>query len=109
MASPVTGQAGPTALNEAFTTMPRLKLAAFLAGCAEADFATIAETCDITPSTLSKTATALEDASYVRIRKGHVGRRSRTWLSLTAEGRAAFEQHLAALTALTEQGRAHES
>lgn len=97
----------PGAPNEAFTTLPKLKLAAFLAGCAEADFNTVTDTCDITPSTLSKAATALEQAGYLHIRKGHVGRRPRTWLSLTAQGRAAFDDHLATLTRLTEQGRAH--
>jgi DNA-binding MarR family transcriptional regulator len=100
---------GPVELDEAFTTMPKLKLAAFLAGCAEADFGTVAETCGISAPTLSKAATALEDAGYVRVRKGHVGRRPRTWLSLTGEGRAAFERHLAALTELTAQGRAHQT
>ncbi|MGH3376074.1 MAG: transcriptional regulator [Actinoallomurus sp.] len=96
-------------LNEAFTTMPKLKLAAFLAGCAEADFGTVAETCAISPPTLSKAATALEETGYVRVRKGHVGRRPRTWLSLTGEGRTAFERHLPALTELTAQGRAHQT
>ncbi|SEL37295.1 transcriptional regulator [Streptacidiphilus jiangxiensis] len=94
--------------DEAFGTLPKLKLAAFLAGCGEADFATVAEACQIAAPTLSKTATALEEIGYVRIRKGHVGRRPRTWLSLTPEGRTAFEVHLAALSALTEQGRAHQ-
>ncbi|ACU73135.1 conserved hypothetical protein [Catenulispora acidiphila DSM 44928] len=92
--------------DEAFGTLPKLKLAAFLAGCAEAEFGTVAETCAIAGPTLSKAATALEEAGYVRIRKGHVGRRPRTWLSLTAEGRTAFDRHLAALARLTEAGRA---
>lgn len=92
--------------DEAFGTLPKLKLAAFLAGCAEAEFGTVAETCAIAAPTLSKAATALEEAGYVRIRKGHVGRRPRTWLSLTADGRTAFDRHLAALARLTEAGRA---
>ncbi|HEY2262174.1 MAG TPA: hypothetical protein VGI96_06060 [Streptosporangiaceae bacterium] len=33
-----------------------------------------------------------------------MGRRPRTWLSLTAAGQAAFEGHLAALSALTRRG-----
>lgn len=92
--------------NEAFGTLPKLKLTAFLAGCAEAEFGTVAETCAIAAPTLSKTAAALEEAGYVRIRKGHVGRRPRTWLSLTVPGRAAFDQHMAALSHLTEVARA---
>lgn len=98
----------PCGLNEAFTTMPKLKLAAFLAGCAEAEFSAIVENCGISAPTLSKTATALEETGYLKIRKGHIGRRPRTWLSLTGKGRAAFERHLAALSHLTEQGRAHD-
>ncbi|MFC1410678.1 transcriptional regulator [Streptacidiphilus sp. N1-12] len=93
--------------DEAFGTLPKLKLAAFLAGCGEADFATVCDTCQIAAPTLSKTAVVLEEIGYVRIRKGHVGRRPRTWLALTAKGRRAFECHLAALADLTAQGRAH--
>jgi DNA-binding MarR family transcriptional regulator len=100
---------GHSDLNEAFTTVPKLKLVAFLAGCAEAEFSVVADSCDINASTLSKAATALEEAGYVHIRKGHVGRRPRTWLSLTAKGRTAFDKHLVALTHLTEQGRAHDA
>jgi DNA-binding MarR family transcriptional regulator len=92
--------------DEAFATLPKLKLAAFLAGCGEAEFATVAATCAIGAPTLSKAAVALEEAGYVKVRKGHVGRRPRTWLSLTAKGRKAFEAHLAALAGLTAQGRA---
>lgn len=92
--------------DEAFATLPKLKLAAFLAGCGEAEFATVAETCAIGAPTLSKAAVALEETGYVKVRKGHVGRRPRTWLSLTAKGRKAFETHLAALAGLTAQGRA---
>jgi DNA-binding MarR family transcriptional regulator len=84
--------------------MPKLKAAAFLAGCGEAEFSTVAESCELSPATLSKAATALETAGYVRVRKGYLGRRPRTWLALTPAGRAAFEGHLAALDALTRRG-----
>ncbi|WP_084729614.1 transcriptional regulator [Streptacidiphilus neutrinimicus] len=97
----------PPLPDEAFGTLPKLKLAAFLAGCGEADFATVSDTCQIAAPTLSKAAVALEELGYVRVRKGHVGRRPRTWLCLTAKGRRAFECHLSALTSLTAQGRAH--
>lgn len=92
--------------DEAFGTLPKLKLAAYLAGCTEAEFGTVSEACAIAAPTLSKTASALEEAGYVRIRKGHVGRRPRTWLSLTAPGRTAFDRHMAALAHLTEVARA---
>jgi DNA-binding MarR family transcriptional regulator len=102
--------AGPTGVStgagwdEMFATLPRLKVAAYLSGCGQADFAALAAATQLSPPTLSKTATILESAGYLRIRKGHVGRRPRTWLALTDEGRAAFQAHLDAVHALTAAG-----
>jgi hypothetical protein len=42
----------------------------------------ITEVCELNPATLSKAATTLENAGYMRIRKGHSGRRPRTRLYL---------------------------
>jgi DNA-binding PadR family transcriptional regulator len=44
----------------------------------------------------------LEDAGYLEVRKGAVGRRPRTWFRLTAPGRRALEDHLAWLAQLEE-------
>jgi hypothetical protein len=44
----------------------------------------------------------LEDAGYLEVRKGAVGRRPRTWFRLTAAGRQAVEGHLAWLAQLEE-------
>ncbi|MDB5065373.1 MAG: transcriptional regulator [Chloroflexi bacterium] len=38
------------------------------------------------------------------MRKGYVGKRPRTWLSITPAGRRAFDEHVAALVAIA--GRA---
>jgi DNA-binding PadR family transcriptional regulator len=51
---------------------------------------------------LSKQSVVLENAGYVEVRKGAVGRRPRTWFRLTAEGRQALEDHLAWLAQLEE-------
>jgi DNA-binding PadR family transcriptional regulator len=40
---------------------------------------------------------ALEEAGYVEIRKGFVGKRPRTSVKLSRHGRHAFEGHVAAL------------
>ncbi|MEC3953621.1 transcriptional regulator [Nocardia sp. CDC153] len=92
-------------LNELFASLPRLKLVAFLEGCHEAEFGTITELCELNKSTLSKAMTVLEDAGYLSVRKGYLGRRPKTWLGLTEEGRLAYRDHLAALTALTRSAR----
>ena len=36
----------------------------------------------------------------MRVKKGYVGKRPRTWLSLTPAGRRVFETHIAALAAI---------
>ncbi|QIS02683.1 transcriptional regulator [Nocardia brasiliensis] len=90
-------------LNELFASVPRLKLVAFLDGCAEAEFLVIAEMCDLNKSTLSKAMTTLEGAGYLDVTKGYVGRKPRTWLALNPKGRTAYHAHLAALAALTRK------
>jgi len=51
----------------------------------------------LSDSALSKQLTTLEEAGYIEIRRIFVGKRPRTSARLTATGRAAFEQHVAAL------------
>ncbi|MBL1096417.1 transcriptional regulator [Streptomyces coffeae] len=78
---------------------------AFLAGCAEAEFAAVRDYCQVSDASVSRIATALDEAGYLRIRKGAVGRRPRTWLSLTPAGRTALTRHLAALQAIADAAR----
>jgi len=75
---------------------------AVLAGAHEVEFAAVRDASGLTDSLVSKQATALEAAGYLTIRKGHVGRRSRTWLSLTPAGRVALRRHVAALRRIIE-------
>ncbi|MGM7669513.1 winged helix-turn-helix domain-containing protein [Microbacterium sp. A93] len=88
-------------LNDQFTNPIRLSLMATLAGVDEIDFKGLKEVLDISDSALSKHSTALEAAGHVRIRKGYVGKRPRTWLALSDGGRTAFTAHVAALRELT--------
>ena len=46
---------------------------------------------------------ALEEVGYVTVRKGYVGKRPRTWLSLTETGREAFGAHVDALREIVGQ------
>ena len=75
----------------------RFSIAAALASVDEADFKTLRDTIEITDSALSKQIALLEQAEYVKVRKAFVGKRARTWLSLTGKGRTAFARHLTAL------------
>jgi DNA-binding MarR family transcriptional regulator len=75
----------------------RLRIVSLLAAATEAEFSFVRDSVQISDSVLSKNATALEAAGYVEIRKGHVGKRPRTWLKLTDQGRAAFAEYVQAL------------
>jgi DNA-binding MarR family transcriptional regulator len=75
----------------------RLKLMTMLTAVSEAEFATLRDRLDASDSVLSKHVTALSSVDYVRSRKGvHAGRRT-TWISLTANGRAALRTHVAVM------------
>ena len=60
---------------------------AALASADEAEFARARDTVEVSDSLLSRQVGTLEAAGYVKVRKGYVGKRARTWLSLTATAR----------------------
>ncbi|MEU6235832.1 transcriptional regulator [Kitasatospora sp. NPDC047058] len=84
----------------------RLVVLAFLSGCIEAEFGAVRDHCAVSDSVLSKAATALEEAGYVAVKKGYVGKRPRTWLAATKAGRAALAGHLAELQRLVAAAEA---
>ncbi len=90
-------------LVEVLTHPVRFSLTAALHGTESMDFATVRDHLQVSDSVLSRQASQLEDAGIVKIRKGYVGKRPRTWLSLTPEGRRVWEGHLAALRAIAGQ------
>ncbi|MFE7121333.1 transcriptional regulator [Streptomyces sp. NPDC057654] len=92
----------PPALDEAIHHPTRLTLMSFLAGCLEAEFSAVRDYCQVSDPSVSRIATALDEAGYIKIRKGAVGRRPRTWLALTSAGRTALARHLAALQAMAD-------
>ncbi|MEV5885745.1 transcriptional regulator [Streptomyces sp. NPDC052020] len=75
----------------------RLQIVSLLAAASEAEFAFVRDSLEISDSVLSKHAAALENAGYVEIRKGYVGKRPRTWLKLSPQGRRAFDTYVADL------------
>lgn len=75
----------------------RFSIAAALAAVDEAEFATVRDAIQVSDSVLSKQASALSNAKIVKVRKGYVGVRPRTWLRLTDAGRQAYGRHLEAL------------
>jgi DNA-binding MarR family transcriptional regulator len=76
----------------------RLSICALLASVGDwVEFSTVRDTIGVTDSVLSKQSRLLEDAGYLEVRKGAIGRRPKTWFRLTAIGRRALTNHVAAL------------
>lgn len=90
-------------LDEVIHAPVRLSIMATLADLDKAEFSLVRDTVEISDSVLSRQAGALEEAGYLHIKKGYVGKRPRTWYSLTTRGRSAYESHLAALRQIVRQ------
>nr|WP_062336698.1 transcriptional regulator [Herbidospora sakaeratensis] len=89
-------------LDDVIHSPVRMSIVAVLAAADEVEFAFVRDAVEVTDPTLSKQVTTLEKAGYVEVVKGYLGKRPRTWLKLTPEGRAAFTRHLAALKAIAD-------
>jgi DNA-binding MarR family transcriptional regulator len=79
----------------------RLSIAAALLDVDKVEFAYIRDLVEITDAHLSKQIALMEADSLLQVQKGYVGRRPRTWLSLTAKGRRVLADHLDALAEIT--------
>ncbi len=75
----------------------RFSVVALLAAADRSEFGFVRDSVEVTDSVLSKQMSALERAGYVKVKKGFVGKRPRTWLSPSADGRRRFPRHLDAL------------
>ena len=89
-------------LNETIHSPTRLSIMAALAPMEQMEFPLLRDTIQASDSLLSKHMTILETAGYIEVTKGHVGKRPRTWLTLTEQGREAYNAYLNALRSLVE-------
>src|SRR5262245_45851234 len=87
-------------LDDLLTNPVRLSIMAALSDVERAEFALVRDTVEITNAMLSKQVALLEEAGYLTVDKGRVGRRPRTWLGLTEAGQLAYERHIEALAAI---------
>jgi DNA-binding MarR family transcriptional regulator len=84
-------------LDELLGHAVRFSIVALLAAANRVEFSFVRDEVEVTDSMLSKQMSILEQVGYIKVHKAFVGKRPRTWLSLTREGRRVFERHLAAL------------
>lgn len=75
----------------------RLKICALLAPVSTLEFVVLREQLGVSESVLSKHIKSLEEANYVVINKKASQGRQRTWVSLSKQGRKAFNSHVLAL------------
>lgn len=98
------------AFHEIIHAPVRLRICGLLRKLDELEFSVIRDSLELKDANLSKNLKVLTDAGLVRVRKDHSPARSDarllTWVSLTKDGRAALESHLAALREIAEGGPA---
>ncbi|MCI2423230.1 transcriptional regulator [Saccharopolyspora sp. K220] len=81
----------------------RFSIIAALSAVQRAEFRFIRDAVEVSDSTLSQHVAALEQVGYVKVSKGRAGRRTKTWLALTAPGRDAFAHHLTVLNRIAAE------
>lgn len=89
-----------TLLDDTVHQRVRLGILAVLAEAVRADFAYLRTELGLTDGNLSRHLQVLEQAGFVAVEKAFEGRRPRTWVAATPEGRAALKAEVAALRAL---------
>jgi len=81
----------------------RLGVLTITAEAQRADFGYLRDALGLTPGNLSRHLTVLEDAGLVQVEKGYEGRRPRTWVRITRDGRKALAAELSALNELVRR------
>jgi DNA-binding MarR family transcriptional regulator len=90
-------------LDEIVHQRHRLGILTIAAEARRAEFGYLREALDLTPGNLSRHVTVLEGAGLVHVEKGYEGRRPRTWIRITRQGRTALAAELDVLAALVRQ------
>jgi DNA-binding MarR family transcriptional regulator len=90
-------------LDEVVHQRHRLGILTITAEARRAEFGYLREALDLTPGNLSRHLTVLEEAGLVDVEKGYEGRRPRTWVRITRQGRSALGAELDLLAALVRQ------
>jgi DNA-binding MarR family transcriptional regulator len=78
----------------------RLGILTIAAEAQWADFGYLREALELTAGNLSRHLTVLEDAGLIQVDKGYQGRRPRTRVRITRQGREALAAEIASLTEL---------
>lgn len=86
-----------TRIDDVVHQRARLGILALLAPAKEVEFNHVRDSLELTDGNLSRHIQVLETAGFLKIRKGFSGKRPRTWVSITSDGRNALEAEISAL------------
>lgn len=96
--------ADPIAFDETIHAPLRLRTCGLLRPVDRLDFGALRDTLGVSDASLSKQLKVLVEAGYVSIDKSasidRADLRRLTWITLTVDGRRAFDGHMAALRAI---------
>jgi DNA-binding MarR family transcriptional regulator len=81
-------------LNREFESRVRLGIMSILMVNDQAEFKTLRGLLELTDGNLASHLSALEKASYLKVKKQFIDRKPNTTYSATKEGRKAFAEHL---------------
>ena len=87
-------------LDDVIHSRIRLAVVSVLVSVEEAEFTFLRERVHATDGNLSIHLRKLEEAGYIEVKKGFVGRKPQSTYRLTEAGRKAFEAYVAALEKL---------
>ncbi|WP_316520303.1 winged helix-turn-helix domain-containing protein [Kitasatospora brasiliensis] len=91
------------ALDDTVHQRVRLGILAIAREADRVEFGFLKEQLGATDGNLSRHLKVLEDSGLITLSKGYVGRRPRTWISLTPRGAEALDHELRALRALVRR------
>ena len=84
-------------LNKVFDSRIRLGIMSALILNSRTSFNELKELMDITDGNLASHMKTLEEAGYIQVEKGFIGRKTNTTYIISDEGKKAFKSHLDAL------------
>ncbi len=84
-------------LNKVFDSRVRLGIMSALLVNEEVNFNQLKELIQVTDGNLASHLKTLEDAAYIKVKKGFIGRKTNTTYAVTKAGEKAFKLHLEAL------------
>ena len=89
--------------NKVFESRVRLGMMSLLVVQEQVDFGQIKEILQLSDGNLASHMVALEKIGFVEVRKQFIGKKPNTTYAITAQGRAAFLEHLTSLEKLIKQ------